>query len=138
MFISFHKFIKWILLSVIFYIYNFFKLRDATQNQVKIQTPDLNESFKNYNYLDENSDVEDVSFKASTANNSRISKLSSNSDDDNNNDSSITPTLNKSIPRITPIHNFTNSTPLNHYNSQENNSNRKYRRDPTRAWYENF
>jgi hypothetical protein len=105
---------------------NFFKLRDRTQN-----TLNTSQRFINAHPMDENSDTEDFSFKTS-ANNSRISKLSS--DDDNNNQNSSTPTLNNSIPRITPDLHFVNSTPLNHYNTQEGNSNRKYRRDLTKAW----
>jgi hypothetical protein len=83
--------------------------------------------------MDENSDTEDFSFKTSL-NSSRLSKLSSNADDDNNNESNITPTLNNSIPRITPDPLFTNSTPLNHFgHAHDGLSNRKYRRDLTRV-----
>jgi len=63
-----------------------------------------------------------------------VSKLSA-ADDDNNNESSVTPTLNNSIPRITPELKIINSTPLNHFNHQhEGLSSRKYRRDLTKSW----
>lgn len=86
----------------------------------------------NVKHIDENSDDEDSSFKA--LNNSRVSILSA-ADDDNNNESSVTPTLNNSIPRVTPELKIINSTPLNHFNHQhEGLSSRKYRRDLTKSW----
>lgn len=78
---------------------------------------------------DEDSDDNEGSFRTSLSN-SRVSKFSN--DDDNNNDSNVTPTLNGSVPRITPELKLVNSTPLNHYNSQNGLSNRKLRRDLTR------
>lgn len=135
LFMTTRHLVKWAFLTFIFFVYNFFKLRDNTQSSLNDSSRIYNNSnVNNIQNIDENSDTEDVSFKTS-ANTSRISKISSNIDDDNNNESSITPTLNKSIPRITPELHFTNSTPLNHYNnSHDGNSNRKYRRDLTRAW----
>jgi hypothetical protein len=79
---------------------------------------------------DEDSDDGDVSFRTSM-NNSRVSKVSQ-ADDDNNNESNVTPTLNNSIPRVTPELKIVNSTPLNHYNNQDGLSSRKYRRDLTK------
>jgi hypothetical protein len=73
---------------------------------------------------DEDSDDGDTSFRTSL-NSSRMSKV----DDDNNN---VTPTLNNSIPRVTPELKIVNSTPLNHYNHQDGLSSRKYRRDLTK------
>ncbi|XP_070492076.1 membrane-associated tyrosine- and threonine-specific cdc2-inhibitory kinase isoform X2 [Chironomus tepperi] len=87
----------------------------------------------NVRHIDENSDDDDSSFKA--LNNSRVSKLSA-ADDDNNNESSVTPTLNNSIPRVTPELKIINSTPLNHFNHQhEGLSSRKYRRDLTKSCF---
>lgn len=137
MFMTIRNLIKVTFLTIIFWLYNFFKLRDNSQQQHQQQqqqhTHDTSRVYNNIAVpnIDENSDTEDVSFKTS-ANTSRVSKLSG--DDDNNNENSITPTLNASIPRITPDHYFTNSTPLNHFS----NSNRKYRKDLTRVWYEFF
>lgn len=134
MFINTRHLIKWIFLTIILLVYNFFKLRDNSQRSFNTSMSSKI-SVSNVQPIDENSDIEDLSFKTS-ANNSRVSKLSSNVDDDNNNDSSITPTLNNSIPRITPeFQQFTNSTPLNHYNtSNDGQANRKFRRDITRVW----
>lgn len=130
MFVSALQIIKGTFLFLIFFVANFFKLRDKSQHS---QNASMSRKFINVQHIDENSDTEDLSFKASTANNSRLSKLSS--DDDNNNQNSSTPTLNNSIPRITPDLHFVNSTPLNHYNSgQDGLSGRKYRRDLTKAW----
>lgn len=99
------------------------KLRKSSSFSKKIQT--------NVQHIDENSD-DDSSFTA--LNNSRVNKLSA-ADDDNNNESSVTPTLNNSIPRITPELKIINSTPLNHFNHQhEGLSSRKYRRDLTKSW----
>jgi hypothetical protein len=86
----------------------------------------------NIQHVDENSDDE-TSFRTSL-NNSRVSKLSV--DDDNNNENrNVTPTLNNSIPRVTPELKIINSTPLNHHNYQhEGLSSRKYRRDLTKSW----
>lgn len=126
MFFASLMFIKGYFMLVIHFIANFFTLRDGNR-------PSLDTSHRHINvhHIDENSDTEDVSFKTS-ANNSRISKLSS--DDDNNNQNTSTPTLNNSIPRITPDLHFVNSTPLNHFNTHDGLSNRKYRRDLTKAW----
>lgn len=126
MFVTTLMFIKGCFMFLIHFIANFFKLRDRTQTSL-----DTSQRYINTSPIDENSDTEDLSFKAS-ANNSRISKLSS--DDDNNNQNSSTPTLNNSIPRITPDLYLVNSTPLNHFNTQESLSSRKYRRDLTKAW----
>lgn len=135
MFINTRHYIKWIFITIILLVYNFFKLRDDSQRSLNSSSTSSKVFINNVQHIDENSDTDDLSFKTSL-NNSRVSKLSSNVDDDNNNDSSITPTLNKSIPRITPeFLQFTNSTPLNHFNSsQDGQSNRKFRRDLTRVW----
>lgn len=132
MFMNTRHHIKWIFITIIFLVYNFFKLRDNSQRSLNAS---MSSKISSVQHMDENSDTEDLSFKTSL-NNSRVSKLSSNVDDDNNNDSSITPTLNASIPRITPeFLQFTNSTPLNHYNSSgDGQSNRKFRRDLTKVW----
>jgi hypothetical protein len=85
----------------------------------------------NVQHYDEHSD--DESFKTSL-NNSRMSKVSA-TDDDNNNECNITPTLNNSIPKVTPELKIINSTPLNHFNhGHEGVSSRKYRRDLTKSW----
>lgn len=106
---------------------DFFRLKGGTKN---LNSPLGNSQIEvHIQHVDENSDDES-SFKV--LNSSRVSKLS---DDGNNNDSSITPTLNNSIPRITPDLKIINSTPLNHFNHQlDGLSSRKYRRDLTRSW----
>lgn len=118
--------IKSFLLLTMFLILDFFKLeKQATvsssipiRSKVRIMVRDY----------DEHSDDE-TSFRTSL-NTSHVSKVSAN-DDDNNNESSITPTFNNSIPRITPEL-IVNSTPLNHFNGQDGLSSRKYRRDLTK------
>lgn len=108
-------------------VFNFFRLKENATTKSNT-SPNLKFEI-NVHHMNENSDDE-TSFKVS--NNSRMSKLS---DDDNNNESSVTPTLNNSIPRITPELKIINSTPLNHFNHQhEGLSGRKYRRDLTRSW----
>lgn len=105
--------------------YDFFKLEKNKFDRVL--TP-RNPIEIRVDHCGEDSDDGNVSFKTSL-NLSRTSKIS-NTDDDNNNESNVTPTLNNSIPRITPeIHIAANSTPLNHFNQQDGLSSRKYRRD---------
>lgn len=79
---------------------------------------------------EEDSDDNESSFRTSL-DNSRFSKVSQ-VDSDNNNESNVTPTLNNSVPRVTPELKIVNSTPLNHYNHQDGLSNRKFRRDLTK------
>lgn len=130
MFVTTLMFIKGSFLFLFYFVANFFKLRDKNQRSLDIS---MSQRYINTHPIDEVSDTEDLSFKTSV-NTSRISKLSSDDDNNNQNTSTSTPTLNNSIPRITPDLNFVNSTPLNHYNTQESISNRKYRRDLTKAW----
>lgn len=119
--------VKFYLLFVILIIINFFKLEKVEQN---LATPARSQIRIRVQDYDEDSDDADVSIRASL-NNSRVSKVSQ-TDDDNNNESNVTPTLNNSIPRITPELKIANSTPLNHFNHQEGLSSRKYRRDLTK------
>ena len=113
---------KCYLLFLVFVIYEFFKLEKKAKYVASPATSGPRICVQNY---DENSD--DDSFRTSL-NVSRVSKTSQ-VDDDNNNDSSVTPTLNNSIPRVTIF----NSTPLNHFNHQNGVSSRKgFRRDLTK------
>lgn len=115
---------------ILFFIFDFFTLRSNAQkfgNKPVLKKVEINVQNMNENSDDENS------FKTSI-NNSLMSKISA-TDDDNNNESNVTPTLNNSIPRVTPELKIINSTPLNHYNHQhESLSNRKYRKDLTKSW----
>ncbi|KAL7034499.1 hypothetical protein ACKWTF_007991 [Chironomus riparius] len=131
--------IKIYFLFTVFYISDFFRLRGNMPNNTNVKIRKSSSFSKNdkieinVRRIDENSDDDDdSSFKA--LNNSRVIKLSA--DDDNNNESSVTPTLNNSIPRITPELKIINSTPLNHFNHQhEGLSSRKYRRDLTKSCF---
>lgn len=132
------KIIRMYILFAAFCVFDFFRLRGNVPNNNNANSKlKKSSSFSkkieiNVRDVDENSDDDDSSFK--TLNNSRVSKLSA-ADDDNNNESSITPTLNNSIPRVTPELKIINSTPLNHFNHQhEGLSSRKYRRDLTKSW----
>lgn len=110
----------------VFAVFNFFKLEKKS-----IMTPSTRSSVQiRVNDFDEDSDDADSSIRTSV-NTSRASKISQ-VDDDNNNEKSVTPTLNNSIPRVSPTLKIVNSTPLNHYNHQNGLSNRKYRRDLTK------
>lgn len=111
--------IKCYLLFLVFIIYEFFKLEKKGHVAPLRPRSGVRICVQNY---DENSD-DDTSFKTSL-NTSRASKAS-HLDDDNNNDSNITPTLNNSIPRITPELLIVNSTPLNHMHHQNGLSSRK-------------
>lgn len=123
-FTSGFQFIKSFLITTFFLIYDWYKLKTAVTN---ISTPRQSNIQINVQNYDEDSDDGDTSFRTSL-NSSRISKV----DDDNNNESNVTPTLNNSIPRVTPELKIVNSTPLNHYNHQDGLSSRKYRRDLTK------
>lgn len=123
-FISGFQFIKCLLISTFFLVYDWYKLKTATVNVTTPVRSGVRISVQNY---DEDSDDGESSFRTSL-NSSRVSKI----DDDNNNESNVTPTLNNSIPRVTPDLKIVNSTPLNHYNHQEGLSSRKYRRDLTK------
>jgi hypothetical protein len=131
------EFIKIYFLFAAFCISDFFRLRgnmpNNTNGKIRKSSSFSNKKIENnVRHIDENSDDDDSSFKA--LNNSRVIKLSA--DDDNNNESSVTPTLNNSIPRITPELKIINSTPLNHFNHQhEGLSSRKYRRDLTKSCF---
>lgn len=128
MIISSFQIVKFYLLLAAFCVCDFFRLRGNTQKMNK--SASFGTKIVISQHIDENSDDE-ISFKV--LNSSRLSKLSA--DDDNNNESNVTPTLNNSIPRITPELKIINSTPLNHFNHQhEGLSSRKYRRDLTRSW----
>lgn len=70
-------------------------------------------------------DSDDDNFLANISKNTSKMSKSSIEDDDNNNKSNVTPTLNVSIPRITPDAKIANSTPLNHMNGL---TNKKLRR----------
>lgn len=134
-FINVFIFIKSFLVLAMMLIFDFFKLRGSSS---KLSNDSFNARTLPEFYIqhvDEQSDVEDEINCKSSANNSRLSKVSAASDDDNNNESNVTPTLNNSIPRVTPELKIINSTPLNHYNHQyEGLSSRKYRRDLTKSW----
>lgn len=123
----------------VLHVLNFFKLKDTAKLDSSTQQQRRPQSKTNpvliVNGFDENSDDDEPSVKRSSAHNgSHLSRLSA-ADDDNNNESNVTPTLNNSIPRITPEIKIINSTPLNHYNHQhEGLSSRKYRRDLTKSW----
>lgn len=127
-FISGFQFIKFYLIAFCIHTYEFFKLEKRGLNVLAAPGRSGIE-IRLHNY-DEDSDDGDSSFKT-TLNNSRASRVSQ-PDDDNNNESNVTPTLNNSIPRVTPELKIVNSTPLNHYNQQDGLSNRKYRRDLTK------
>lgn len=118
--------IKWYLLFIVLRVYDFFKLEKTERI---LTTPSRSKIRIRLNDYEEDSDDGDTSIKTSL-NLSRVSKIS-HTDDDNNNES-VTPTLNNSIPRVTPEIKIVNSTPLNHYNHQDGLSNRKYRRDLTK------
>lgn len=122
-FIQLFDFLKFYLILSVCYLRDFWKLRSnrliPAQNKVSIVLSHYNED----------SDDGDTSIRTSL-NSSRVSKISA--DEDNNNKSNVTPTLNNSIPRVTPEVKIVNSTPLNHYNHQDSLSNRKYRRDLTK------
>lgn len=119
--------IKCYLLFLVFIIYEFFKLEK--KENVVVSTPRGRVHICVQNY-DENSD-DDISFRTSL-DTSRASK-NSQIDDDNNNETNITPTLNNSIPRITPEIMIANSTPLNHFHHSNGLSSRKgFRRDLTK------
>jgi hypothetical protein len=125
-FISGFQFIKCLLISSLLLVYDWYKLKTTS---VKLSTPLRSGIRISVQNCDEDSDDGDSSIRTSL-NNSRVSKI----DDDNNNESNVTPTLNNSIPRVTPDLKIVNSTPLNHYNhnSQDGLSSRKYRRDLTK------
>jgi membrane-associated tyrosine- and threonine-specific cdc2-inhibitory kinase len=122
--------IKRYFLMTIFLLYEFLKLDKTVQTHTTPSTRVNGNAIRiHVQHYDEDSDDES-SFRTSM-NSSRVSKIS-HADDDNNNDSNVTPTLNNSIPRVTPEVKIVNSTPLNHYNHQDGLSNRKYRRDLTK------
>lgn len=75
---------------------------------------------------------DDENFQLSSMNSSiNVSNRTGHTEeDDNNNASNITPTLNNSIPRITPETKIANSTPLNHH--VNGFSLRKFKRDLSR------
>jgi membrane-associated tyrosine/threonine-specific cdc2-inhibitory kinase len=127
-FVSSFQYVKSHLLIAIFFLFDFFKL-DKT-GQKMIATPARQISFRHtVENCDEHSDDDDTSFRTSL-NNSHLSKISRASADDDNNNENVTPTLNNSIPRVTPDIKIINSTPLNHH---EGLSHRKYRRDLTKS-----
>lgn len=126
--------IKCYLLFLVCIVYEFFKLEKKAQ-PASPQPPRSGIRICVQNY-EENSD-DDSSFRTSI-NTSRVSKASTQIDDDNNNDSNITPTLNNSIPRITPELLIVNSTPLNRFHHHSALSNRKgFRRDLEKLRYVN-
>lgn len=119
---------SYITLAILF-VFNFFQLRGSASKATQYRSDIY------VHHIDENSDVE-PDFKSSSVNSSRVEKMST-ADDDNNNESNVTPTLNNSIPRVTPEIKIINSTPLNHYNHQyDGMSSRKYRRDLTKSCFE--
>lgn len=118
--------IKCYLLFVIFVVYDFFRLEKKTQTVTTTPRSSIQICVQNY---DENSD--DESSCRTSLNNSIVSKISQ-ADDDNNNTSYVTPTLNNSVPRVTPELKIANSTPLNHFNNHDGLSSRKFRRDLTK------
>lgn len=124
------QFIKTYLLLMFANVSKFLKLEKLKQGATMTSTP-LRSGVKIHitNY-EEDSDDNESSFRTSLSN-SRVSKISQ-ADSDNNNESNVTPTLNNSVPRITPEIKIANSTPLNHYNHQDGLSNRKFRRDLTK------
>lgn len=122
------QYVKSHLLIAIFYLFDFFKL-DKT-GQKMITTPGHKIQFRHtVENCDEHSDDDEISFRTSL-NSSRLSKISRTSVDDDNNNENVTPTLNNSIPRVTPDVKIIISTPLNHH---EGLSHRKYRRDLTKS-----
>lgn len=106
---------------------NFFKLEKRSKKEV----PTLVITNTRRNDCDEISD--DGCDLDSSTRSSRPWANISHSDDDNNNESNVTPTLNNSIPRLDPELKFVNSTPLNHYNHQDELFNRKLRRNLTKS-----
>lgn len=119
--------IKCYLLFVVFIVVDFFKLDKKTQTvATTARSSSIQICVQDY---DENSD--DESSCRTSLNNSRVSKISQ-ADDDNNNTSYVTPTLNNSVPRITPEIKIANSTPLNHFTDHDGLSSRRYRRDVTK------
>lgn len=111
-------------------ISKFLKLEKLKQGGPLTSTPVHSGVRIHITNYEEDSDDDDSSFRTSL-NHSRVSKVSQ-VDSDNNNESNVTPTLNNSVPRITPEIKIVNSTPLNHYNHQDGLSNRKFRRDLTK------
>ncbi|CRK92485.1 CLUMA_CG006049, isoform A [Clunio marinus] len=125
------------LLLLLFTIIEFFKLKESSHKL--LTTPSTKFSRKTnvkifINHDDEDSDDGEISFRTSLET-SRLSKISQ-TDDDNNNESNVTPTLNNSVPRVTPEIKIVNSTPLNHYNHQDGLSSRKARRDLTKLSFD--
>ncbi|KAG5682301.1 hypothetical protein PVAND_011661 [Polypedilum vanderplanki] len=124
-------FIKSYIIFAILFVFNFFQLKDKTKKSYKYNIP--------ANNIGNISDDDESNTKSlSIHNSSRLSQISiADDDDDSNNESNVTPTLNNSIPRITPEIKIINSTPLNHYNHQNQVSSRKFRRDLTKSCFEN-
>ena len=120
-----------IVLGFLAFVSGFLSLETTKKCSTKSQPTIKKPTFAiNDEKVDDFSD--DENFQLSSINSSiNISNRSRNVDeDDNNNESNVTPTLNSSIPRVTPEAKIANSTPLNHY--ANGFTLRKFKRDLSR------
>lgn len=118
----------WIsVLSLLAYASNWLSLQ-STKRYPSQKAPLRNPTFAiNDEKMNDFSDEENFQLSSMNSSFNLSSRTGNTEDDDNNNASNITPTLNNSIPRVTPEIKIANSTPLNHH--ANGFTLRKFKRD---------